>query len=181
MAKTLTRKKKELELQDRRAWNLETDWQPDRLDRIREHYYQGTPLEEEDAEYHRLLIQVQAMVIEDSMSRTQIIKTLQAKNGPYGLTRNKAYRVADDALALFGDTHKTSQVTTRVMLTERLMRLAQIAEQDKDVELAAKIYRDIARMNGVDKSEEATGATSNGMQVVIYSQDPNVLKQEEGE
>mgnify|MGYP000238006505 CR=1 FL=1 len=177
--KPLSRRAKEAELQDRRNWNLETEWTPDRLDRIREYYFEGTALSEEDAAYHRLLVQVQAMVIEDSLSRTQIIKKLQAKDGPFKISASRSYRVYDDALALFGDTHKSSQVAMRAMMTERLMRLAQIAEEKGDVELAAKIYRDISKMNGVEKAEDG-GAVSNGMQVVIYSRDPQVLRQQEG-
>ena len=146
-----------------------------RLERIREWYQSGETLTEQDEEW-RLLMEEAYNLLLGGKSRSEVANHLKEIRE---LTEHQRYQVIKDAMSLFGALAQTDKKGLRALLTDRMLRLAAIAEEKDNIDLARKTLHMVASINNLQEDEEKE-KVKRKVSVFRYSTDPKVLEQIEG-
>lgn len=160
---------KQIEREDR----IERDFKKaDRLDRIRAHFLDNTPLDKRDKQYKERLQKSYSLLCEHH-SPNQVRKFLQDD----GIVYSTAWGIVNDAIDLFGDVNKHTKKGLANILSERFLRIAEKAEEAGNLDLAARIYEKLAKINGLP--EDVTQLKKRRRIAINYSTDPKILALEE--
>lgn len=151
--------------------------EPSRLERIRMWFETGTELIPADEEWKDLMEAAYNLMLKGK-SKTEVQNFLKEEN-PH-INRRQIYEVISDALELFGVLNRGSKAGMRAVITDRMLRLAMIAEEKENVDLARKILHMVANLNGLHEDDEAK-KEKRKVNIFRYSTDEAVLTQIEEE
>lgn len=151
--------------------------EPSRIERIRMWYETGEELNPEDGEWRDMMEDAYNLMLQGK-SKSEITNWHKVKN-PH-INRRQIYEVISDALELFGVLNRGSKAGMRAVITDRMLRLAMIAEEKENVDLARKILHMVANLNGLHEDDEAK-KEKRKVNIFRYSTDEAVLTQIEEE
>jgi hypothetical protein len=149
---------------------------PNRLERIREWYASGETLTEED-EVWRLMMEEAYELLLEGKSKSQIaIHISETKD----VDNRVAFEVIGNCLDLFGSLNRGSKAGMRAVITDRMLRLASLAEEKNELDLSRKILNMVSDINNLKQDDEKVKERRR-VNIFRYSTDATVLKQIEEE
>lgn len=146
-----------------------------RLDRIKAYYLDNNKLDEEDEEYRLTLRKINHW-FEQGKSPADARAKLE-KEMKLGDDQSSQY--VSDALELYGDISQSDREGLRHLLTNHFLRIAQKAERAKDLDLAAKTYERVSRINNLDEVIDPNAKKGGRRIQISYTTNPDALKKAE--
>ncbi len=119
-------------------------------DRIRLHYIEGRPLNEEDERIRLRLDAAHSLKLADFESDKNAAAILMRK---FGISQTQAYRDLLNAKNIFGNVQQATKEAIRVMITEWATIAMKMAHQAKDLKNMNKAMENIIRANNLDKDD----------------------------
>lgn len=145
------------------------------LDRIKAYYIDGIKLDKADETYRRRL-QVINHWFEEGITMSEARNKLQREDKFSAGEANKTVLAAMD---LYGQIGKTSREGLRNLLTNHYLRLAKLAEAEKNAFVAGQLLERAARLNNLSEIQEKK--KKGRIKSISYSRNPDVLKKNEEE
>lgn len=146
-----------------------------RLDLIKAYYIEGLKLEKEDDNYRLILARVNHWFEEGENMAEAREKLIDEDN----YEASEANKIVSEALELYGNIGKTNREGLRNLLTNHYLRLARIAEKEKNAFVAGQLLERAARLNNLSEIQEKK--KKGRIRAISYSRDPKILKKNEEE
>ena len=163
---------KDLQRLRKREINQETNFKrKNRLLRIKEWYASGEALESKDEDW-RLMMEDAYELLLQGKNRSQIAVFLK-ETYPH-LSDPDRYEIIGNSLDLFGSLAKGGKAGMRAVITDRMLRLAGIAEEKENIDLARRILTQISNINNLSEDEEK-GKVKRRVSIIRYTTDPAAL------
>jgi hypothetical protein len=117
-------------------------------------------------------------LLEDRSTNSDVIGELC---GTFGIKKSRAYRIIEEAKAVFGQLHPINKKNERLLMARRLEGLAKKLEEKEDFEGAAKVWANVAKIQGLLTPDVNALIDPKAFLVpgtVIFSDDPADMKRD---
>lgn len=144
-----------------------------RLERLHIHLMQPYDfvLNNEDHEYLEILREC-FTIMGNSISKQETIRKMQDRE-PFRQNR-EIYTIINDTQQLFGNIVKSNKQFDKMVVSEKLIKLAQQAEEFMDIETARKCWETYIKLNRLDQKDELQ---LDDIQIpdFVFTNDPSAL------